>query len=381
MPTFVDIVPYIPSKFNVFFGSHCVSNNVDQLKLGGSCAIVTGRSSAVKSGALNDVTTSLAALNISYTIFNEIEQNPLYSTVFKAFENLPKVDFIIAIGGGSPMDASKLLSVMMANHNPGSISEEDMQKTVFTTKYEQNLPLVCITTTCGSGSEVTPYAVITDTIHGNKRNLATPVYPTVSFVDPLYLTTLPRSYVISTALDALSHLIEPRMTVKGRGDEKVCELVEIGLGMWKSLFSILDSDTSSLFYHDLALMQLIGGLTITFAGTTIVHAVGYCLTFHLNVLHGVANSLVMPAFFEFYKKYDSELVDLVLLQMGLSSISQFKTTINSLLVTLPREYVTVEIKQDDIEMFSKKVLMQKNKLETCPYEVTDTDIKKIYESI
>ncbi len=149
---------YVPTK--VYSESGCVNNHGKELaSFGEKAMIVTGKLSAKKNGALQDVKNALHAENTSYIIFDEIEENPSIETVMKARDIglREKVDFVVGIGGGSPLDAAKAIAMMIAN-------PDETETVLYEAKELKNLPVVCVPTTCGTGSEVTPYAVLT--IHG-----------------------------------------------------------------------------------------------------------------------------------------------------------------------------------------------------------------------
>ena len=102
----------------IFRGSNAVIENSSAFKaLGSKALIVTGRNSAVKNGSLEDVKTALENEGIGYAIFNEIEENPSVETCFKAAREGQEAgcDFVIGIGGGSPMDAAKAAALIMKN--------------------------------------------------------------------------------------------------------------------------------------------------------------------------------------------------------------------------------------------------------------------------
>lgn len=199
-----DLTYYMPTK--IFYGKGCV--NADKSffsSLGKKCLIVTGKNSAKVSGALDDVLKALQSCEISSEIFDEITQNPLLS-VCKEAGDLAKekgVDFIIGIGGGSPLDAAKAIAVFATN---------DIAPTkIFEGNYDvPPLPIVLVGTTAGTGSEVTPYSVVmVDTEGGiaRKRSI-TNLFATACFCDYSYTCSLDYNFTISTALDALSHCIE-----------------------------------------------------------------------------------------------------------------------------------------------------------------------------
>ena len=141
---------YMPVK--VFSGKDCVKNNAEKFALGKCCMIVTGASSAIKSGALDDVISVLSDKGIEYVVFDRIRENPLLSTIYDAGVIAVEYgcDFIIGIGGGSPMDAAKAIAAFAAN--PGIAPDEIYNVSAL----KSSLPIIEIPTTSGTGSEGNP---------------------------------------------------------------------------------------------------------------------------------------------------------------------------------------------------------------------------------
>ena len=133
---------FMPTK--IYFGNDCV------LKNGKKAVLITGRTSAKKNGSQADVQKALESAGIEYFIFDDIEENPSLSTVEKAAEKTiyEKADFVIGIGGGSPMDSAKAVAFLAAN--PGKTAQFLFEK-----GESSHLPVVEIPTTAGTGSEVT----------------------------------------------------------------------------------------------------------------------------------------------------------------------------------------------------------------------------------
>ena len=132
---------------DTYFGRDCIAEHKEVLKkLGKKAMIVTGRTSAKKNGSQKDVTDALEALDMQWVLFDEIGENPDVETVVRAAELAKKeaVDFVIGIGGGSPMDASKAIAVLTAN------PEADAE-ILFTDPSAKALPVVEIPTTAGTG--------------------------------------------------------------------------------------------------------------------------------------------------------------------------------------------------------------------------------------
>ena len=193
---------YMPTK--VYSEENCVAAHAKELAtLGMKAMIVTGRSSAKKTGALQDVTAALDAYGTAYMIFDKVEENPSIETVMQARDLAVEagVDFCIGIGGGSPMDAAKAIALMAANPEVG----EDVLYAAQPLPY---LPVACVPTTCGTGSEVTPYAILTRHAQRTKKSISYRIYPELALLDAKYLKTMPRTALVNTCVDALAHLVE-----------------------------------------------------------------------------------------------------------------------------------------------------------------------------
>ena len=193
---------YMPTK--VYSEKECIKNHAKEIaSLGKKAMVVTGKHSARKCGALQDMEDALQQENITYVIFDEIEENPSIETVMKAreFGVCEKVDFVIGIGGGSPLDAAKAIAMMIANPGLG-------EEVLYEASELENLPIICVPTTCGTGSEVTPYAILTIHKQRTKKSISHRIYPNLALLDAKYLKSMSREGLVNTAVDALAHLLE-----------------------------------------------------------------------------------------------------------------------------------------------------------------------------
>ncbi len=263
-------------------------------ELGNSCMIITGGNSAKASGALDDVTYVLEEAGIRYTVFDKVTQNPYLSTCVKAAEILKKnpVDFLIGIGGGSPQDATKAIAVLANNDLP--------ENTVFKGGWANPaLPFILVGTTSGTGSEVTPYAVITDEYTASKRSIASPqCFAVVSFGDPAYTMGLPAKFTISTAIDALSHCIEGYFNKKADSisDLFAMEGIKIISSILPAIKDLSPQEVTAQQRQQLYLASIYGGITIARTGTCYCHSLGYYLTEQHSVAHGFACGVYLPSF-------------------------------------------------------------------------------------
>lgn len=315
---------------NVISGKGCLLNNSAMLKkYGKKCVIVTGGKSAKLSGALTDMQEALSKENIEYVIYDNIGPNPRIDHCHEAgkIARDSGAEFIIGIGGGSPLDAAKAVAVYATNP---SFSMED----IFA--YGENernraLPLVLVGTTSGTGSEVGRVSVLTNPITGRKRSIAPDdTFPSLSFADSTYTESMPYDVTVSTALDALAHALEGYMSVKC-GDiptmfgEKAVALIWEGLKYLHSTKSLPDSALREKLYYG----SLYAGITLSYCGTAFPHPLGYILTESFGIPHGKACTTFMGDFIDRAAEHCSEKTQRIMKVMN-TDIDTFKRVIDEL---------------------------------------------------
>lgn len=275
---------YMPVK--CFWGKNCVADNSASLSsLGKSCLILTGKSSAVKSGALDDAKNALQKENISFEIFDGIGENPLVSACHSAGEAARKAnaDFILGIGGGSVLDAAKAVAIYASNKE---LSPIDIYKREYNSA---PLPVALIGTTAGTGSEVTAVAVLTNDETGIKKSISGPdCYAAISFCDPKYTESLSYASTVSTALDAFAHAIEGFFTPKCNGPLRLFAEKCIP-ELYSCLKTLSESGkVDSALREPLYYSSIYAGLVINTCGTAFPHPLGYVLTENYGIPHGMA---------------------------------------------------------------------------------------------
>ncbi len=290
---------YMPTR--LVTGRGCVTASGNELaKLGKKCLILTGRHSAKACGALDDVTAVLENQGIVWKLCDIIGQNPRLTDCMEAAKLAAEygADFIIGIGGGSPLDAAKCTAVLAAN--PGMTQDE-----LYSLKWPvKPLPVAAVGTTAGTGSEVTKVAVITIP-DGRKKSIHhEDSYPVIAFGDPAYTLTLPEEFTRSTAIDAFSHCVESYFS---RYANELSRMYAVrGIRLLITQFrKILQNGCGNLTYEDREVLynaSIYGGLAINITGTAMPHAVGYLLTEQHGIPHGVACAVFLPAFYCHNKK-------------------------------------------------------------------------------
>lgn len=333
---------FLPTK--VLAGEGVVSKSAEVFRETGTKAfVVTGKSSAKKSGALEEVVNALSNFDIPYTVFDEIEENPSFDTVERGGEALAKsgCDFVVAIGGGSPLDGAKAVSVL--GKNP-EISCANLYNGASFKAY----PIIAIPTTSGTGSEVTQYSVLTDR-EGDKRGFGmTSIFPAVAFLDSSYTFTMPWPVTVSTALDSLSHSLEGEMVNAGKNPlVKMISLKATQL-IKDNLPPLGDKPDDASLRGNLQYAAMLAGMVIAQTGTTAVHAAGYPLSSYKGLKHGMANAVTLNRIFERIAASDSERVKNAI--KPFDNLEQLKEFLDSFGVG----DVSLDISEREVEAWSVK---------------------------
>ena len=360
---------HMPTK--VIAGQGCVLKNQGELILGKHALIVTGKSSGKKSGALDDVIFVLENNKIPYHVYDKVENNPEINDMALGgkFARECGCDFIIAIGGGSPLDASKAIAVYAANE-PKENSGFELYD-IFKGNYKNKpLPMVAIPTTAGTGSEVTPYSILT--LHNEKTKKSFTCVDTffkTAFLDGRYTLNLPLQVARNTAVDAMCHLIEGYTNKKASpsSDYMVLEgLKIIGKNLDKLENGNFDTDSCT----ELLWASTLGGIVISQTGTTIVHSMGYQLTYFKDIPHGMANGYLLC---EYLKRADKVRVANCLDALGLSSLDKLLAYLEKI---LPR---VADFTENELVEWSNISIKARN-VASCPYPVTQDLEIEIYKN-
>jgi len=268
----------LPTK--IYFGTGSLKELKKAKSLGRSALLVTGKHFAKSSGLLKKVESILVKEKIKTTEFCGVEENPSVETVEKGGElaRRKKCDFIIGLGGGSPMDAAKGIAVLATNSG-------GLRKYFGSEKLKNSpLPILAIPTTAGTGSEVTRYAVINDWQDKTKKVVSSfSILPRIAIVDPSLTLTLPDNLTASTGMDAFSHALEGYLSSDANSLTDIFSQEAIKI-IRESLLLLLKRKTLPL-REKLSLASLYAGIVINHTGTIIVHGMRYPLTLDYGVQH------------------------------------------------------------------------------------------------
>lgn len=263
--------------------------------MGRQALVVTGRGgSSRRNGSLEDICTALDKCHIKWELFDKVEPNPSVTTVMEGAQQaqISKADFIVGVGGGSPLDAAKAIAILAKN--------EITVDQLFAGHFEKVLPVVAVPTTAGTGSEVTPYSILTYSKIQNKKSIRSPyIIPAVAFLDPEYTFNIPMDTTVDTAIDAFSHAYEGFLSVNSNPISDLMALEALRLIGPELLLMARQVQPDQGNRQVLLYASLLAGMVISHTGTSVPHAMGYSFTYFKDVPHGRANGLIIPAFSRF----------------------------------------------------------------------------------
>ena len=284
----------IPQDIVVGKGSLAKLPEIAQ-KLGGTHGFIISGPHLNKMGIVKSCADALEGVGIPVDAYTETEGNPSVETVDKAAEAFKKsgADFIVALGGGSPMDVAKAVGVV-AKYG-GSITEYEGGGKV----PGDIVPLIAIPTTAGTGSEVTAFSVITD--HSRNYKLTVFSYkmiPSYAILDPELLTTAPVSVAAACGIDAMVHALEAYISKAASPftdamAEKALEL--IGKNIRRYVADRSDVQAA----ENMLTGSLFAGIAFSWARLGDVHAMSHPVSAFFNVPHGVANAILLPTIVEY----------------------------------------------------------------------------------
>ena len=285
----------LPTK--IIFGAGSAQKTGEQLTAMGLCRpLVVTDPGVRKAGVADTVCASLEAEGIAYELFDGVEANPkdvnaeAGAKVYRAFG----ADCLVAIGGGSPIDCSKAIGVLIA-HNADKIKPYE-GKTAAT---KPNPPLICVPTTAGTGSEVTFSAVITDTANHYKMTVKSPyTAPTLAICDPLLTLSVPPLTTAATGVDALTHAIEGFTAASAEPIGDAVALYSIEL-IWENLPAAVRDGKNFNARSAMLMGSLLGAMSFSHSDVASVHCIAEALGSMYDLPHGMCNAIFLPYVMEY----------------------------------------------------------------------------------
>ena len=279
-----------------YHGKGAILNVTAEAKLRGfKKAFICSDPDLVKFNVTKKVTDLLDKEGLEYELYSNIKANPTIENVQTGVEAFKKsgADYIIAIGGGSSMDTSKAIGIIIANPEFEDVrSLEGLSPTK-----HPSVPIFAIPTTAGTAAEVTINYVITD-VEKKRKFVCVDAHdiPVVAFVDPDMMSSMPKGLTASTGMDALTHAIEGYTTKGANVITDMFNLKAIEL-IAKSLRGAVENTNEGR--EGMAVGQYLTGMGFSNCGLGIVHSMAHGLGALYDTPHGVANAIILPTVMEY----------------------------------------------------------------------------------
>ncbi len=354
--------------------------------LGISRVLIVTDKGVIAAGLMKPIEESLKASKVKYAVFNKVEPDPRYEIVADCVETArqSKAQMLIGLGGGSPMDITKVSAVMLTNKGPiGSYFGIGLIP-------KPGLPTILIPTTAGTGSEVTPIAILSDEGEKLKKGIVSPyLYPAMGVLDPELTTGLPPHVTAATGMDALIHAIEAYTSINASTitDMYCIKAIELISKNLRTAFAKGDNIEARTAMMEAALLA---GIGFANAGVTAVHAFAYPIGAEFHIPHGVANTLMLPHVIRFNVLGNLEKFAQLAKPFGLpvegldnlAIVDRVIATIDRLAddIRVPRHLADFGVKEKDIPMLAEGVMKVTRLLANNPRTLTLDDAKRIYKA-
>ncbi|MBD3387560.1 MAG: iron-containing alcohol dehydrogenase [Candidatus Altiarchaeales archaeon] len=285
---------HLPTK--VHFGAGAVEGLEDVVG-GRKTLVVAGKSSMRRIGLLDRVLEILADDEVA--VFEEVESDPSVETVDEGVKSAEGAEVIVALGGGSPMDAAKAMSVVAGN---GGTARDYLRGKVVS---KAGPDIIAVPTTSGTGSEVTEVSVLSDHEAKVKNSFrSVHMYPKVALDDPELTRTMPSEVTASTGLDALTHAVEALVSKRS---QPICEIVcmESAKIVLENIEDAVEDGDDMEARTNMMYASLLAGIGITHAGAGVAHGLSYSLWRVTGLAHGTACGTLLPHIIRYNLGYDN----------------------------------------------------------------------------
>ena len=352
-------------------------------RFGQRAFVVTGRHSARESGALDAARRSLKEASLEAIIFDRVEENPSDRTVAEGarMARQENCDVVVALGGGSPMDAAKGIAILL-------VMDGELARYYGGGKVGRPvMPVVAVPTTAGTGSEVTPYAVFVDSGKNLKCSVASPyIFPRSALLDPRLTLSMPPEITANTGIDALTHALEGFTSVKAQpiSDRLALEAVSlINEYLPAAVVRGDELEPRSRLLH----ASMLAGMVIAQTGTTLIHGMGYAPTTHYGIAHGLANGVLMDQVVTFNSEQDPERYAALASALGreadpAAAPREAAEGLRALRqrVGMPGRLRDLGVREEDLEVFARQTMGHSRNLENNARQVTVENVLEIYRN-
>ncbi|GAB6136995.1 iron-containing alcohol dehydrogenase [Halanaerobaculum tunisiense] len=366
----------------VIFGQESIEvlTNLD----GEKAFIVTGGSTIKKMGYLDQVISKLEAGGLEVASFEEVEPDPSIETVRKGTSAMEEFapDYIVAIGGGSPIDAAKAMWIFYEHPDLDFANTLDL---VDIPPLRNKAKFVAIPTTSGTASEVTKAMVIKDKEKKIKKGIRSEdAIPDLAILEPKFTASMPAWLTAATGMDAFTHALEAYVSLKANDFSDV-----LASGALEGIFEFLPlafANPDNLEYREKMLnYQNIAGMAFSNVSLGIVHSMAHQLGGIFGVPHGLANALILPYVVQYNNRVEEakEKYDLLAKKLDVDDLAVAVKELNKEL-EIPASIKEVDISEDEFKA-ELDIIIERALGDGCtstnPRSINEEEMKKLFEYI
>ncbi|SJZ95464.1 iron-containing alcohol dehydrogenase [Selenihalanaerobacter shriftii] len=370
----------IPPEIHFEEGALDYLTDIDQQKV----VIVTDEGVMEELGFLATAINKLETAGAKVRVIDGVEPNPSVKTVLKGKEVMLNFepDLVIALGGGSTMDAAK---VMWAFYEHPNLEFTDIIEVGSMPQLRNKANFIAIPSTSGTGSEITAFSVITDTEKKIKYPIvSTELIPDVAIIDPDLPATMPPRVTANTGMDVLVHAIEAFVSTNASDytDALALEAIKIVFEYLPQAYQNGDDMTARAKLHN---ASAIAGMAFSNASLGIVHSLAHKIGGELDITHGLANAILMPHVIEFNYESAKGKIKEIETALNVDNLADAVRELNKEL-EIPRSFAKVdwiEFTEADFEEALDRMAANAKKdpcTLTNPNEPTVDDMKEIYQA-
>jgi len=350
---------------------------------GDKAVLVTGGSSMKRFGFLDQAQDLLSKANIDSIIIDGVEPNPSVKTVIEGKEKMLEFepDWVIAIGGGSALDAAK---IMWAFYEHPELDFEDIIEVGSIPELRNKAKFIAIPSTSGTASEITAFSVITDTEKKIKYPIVSPeIIPDVAIVDPQIPATMPPHITANTGMDVMAHAVESLVSTNASDYTDPYAVRAIDLVFKYLVKAVVDGDDIKARekMHNASTMA---GMAFSNSSLGIIHSLAHKIGGELHITHGLANAILLPYVIEYNYEAAEDKFKFIEDYLGIDSLAQEIIKLNEE-IGIPASFKEIDwmdYSEEDFEEILDR--MSKNALAdpctlTNPKQPNVEDMKEIYE--
>ena len=369
----------------IVFGTGCIQTLVEDYKKMGLQRLFVLTAPPIRP-LIEDTLAELKSAGVNIEVFQDIVAEPTVNDFKKILEVARqfKADSVVGVGGGSVLDVTKLIAAF--------INSDQQVEDCFGTGFikQKGLWFACLPTTAGTGSEVSPNAILLDERDHLKKGIVSPfLIADVAYVDPKLTWTVPAKVTADTGMDALTHCIEAYTNKFAHPSVDIYALQGIRM-IAANLEKAVKNGQDQEAREALAFGSLYGGLCLGPVNTAAVHALSYPLGGEFHIPHGLSNAILLPSVMKFnmpanIKRHAEVAIalgcqpgknDEETAQRGVDFIYQLADAVG-----IPKKLTDLGIPQTAVDGMAKAAMQVQRLLKNNPREVTEQDARDIYNSL